>query len=88
MRTRPRTGEDGERDGGRPFGRAHIHHILTNPVYAGRIRHKAAVYAGQHPAIIRPDDWDAMQLKLQSDGRKARGGATQDPAIAFDREAL
>nr|WP_230374425.1 recombinase family protein [Pontivivens ytuae] len=61
---------------------------MTNPVYAGRIRHKAAVYAGQHPAIIRPDDWDAMQLKLQSDGRKARGGATQDPAIAFDREAL
>ena len=55
-----------------PFDRGHIHHILTNPLYAGRIRHKGQVHEGQHPAIIDPDLWDAVQAQLTEEARKPR----------------
>jgi len=51
-------------DGNHP-GRGHIHHILSNPIYAGRIRHKDQVHDGQHPAIIDPVIWDQVQRQLQ-----------------------
>lgn len=55
-----------------PFSKGHIHFILTNPIYAGRIRHKNIVYEGQHPPIIIPQIWDEVQLQLQADARKNR----------------
>ena len=45
--------------------RSHIHQILTNPIYAGRIRHKNTVHESQHDPTINPDRWDAMQQRLQ-----------------------
>jgi DNA invertase Pin-like site-specific DNA recombinase len=50
--------------GGTPFSRGHIESILKNPVYAGRLGHKGQVHDGQHPAIIEPAIWEAVQLKL------------------------
>ncbi len=37
---------DGTRTGGLPFHRGHLHCLLTNPLYAGRIRHQRRVYEG------------------------------------------
>ena len=37
---------DGTRTGGLPFRRGHLHCLLTNPLYAGRIRHQRRVYEG------------------------------------------
>ena len=59
--------------GGTHFDRGHLQHILSNPVYAGRIRHKKQVYEGQHPAIIDPVVWDKVQIMLQSGATVARG---------------
>jgi hypothetical protein len=67
---------------GDQFDRGHIHHILTNPIYAGRIRHKENVYDGQHSAIIDPEIWDQVQRILQGGAAKARGTkqrATRSP---------
>lgn len=58
--------------GGAQFSYGHIHYILTNPVYAGRIRHHARVYPGQHPPLIPPNTWDDIQARLGSDATKAR----------------
>jgi DNA invertase Pin-like site-specific DNA recombinase len=58
--------------GGAPFSYGHIHYILTNPVYAGRIRHHAKVYPGQHPPLIAPEVWDSIQDQLSSDAAKDR----------------
>jgi DNA invertase Pin-like site-specific DNA recombinase len=55
-----------------PFSKGHIHFILTNPIYAGRIRHKDIIYDGQHPYIIEPEVWDGIQTLLQLDARKSR----------------
>lgn len=61
------------------FSRAHVHHILTNPIYAGRIRHREAVYPGNHPAIINPERWDAIQKDLTDKARRSRGQVGTTP---------
>lgn len=59
--------------GGNSFGLGHIHAILTNPIYAGRIRHKKNIYEGKHPPIIKPELFDKVQTLLQQQSRKPRG---------------
>jgi len=76
----------GRLKGGTPFSFGHIYYVLTNPVYAGRIRHKASVYPGQHPPLIEPGLWDALQDQLMGrsvsdrlgkERGKGRGGRKQ-----------
>ncbi|WP_137700412.1 recombinase family protein [Marimonas lutisalis] len=52
--------------------RGQIHHVLSNPVYAGRIRHKHTVYDGQHDAIIDPKRFEAIQAQLMDLSAKPR----------------
>ena len=73
FRSRRRARSCGRVSGGIPFDRGHLHHILSNPVYAGRIRHKGQVHDGQHPAIIDPQTWDKVQELLQSGAAISRG---------------
>jgi DNA invertase Pin-like site-specific DNA recombinase len=72
LRTRRRTASDGSVSGGGTFDRGHIHHILTNPIYAGRIRHKDKVHEGQHDPIIEPERWDRVQQLLRAGSAKGR----------------
>ena len=84
LRSRRRERAGGRMSGGTHFDRGHLQHILSNPVYAGRIRHKQKVYDGQHPAIIDPAVWDKVQDMLQSGAAIARGSrrkATSSPLI-------
>jgi DNA invertase Pin-like site-specific DNA recombinase len=55
------------------FDRGHIHYILTNPVYAGRIRHRSEIHEGQHPAIIEPEKWERVQAMLMDGAARKRG---------------
>ncbi|WP_171210388.1 MULTISPECIES: recombinase family protein [unclassified Ruegeria] len=73
LRSRRRVRGEGRVSGGLRFDRGHIHHILSNPIYAGRIRHKGQVYDGRHPAIIAPEVWDEVQQMLQDGAAKSRG---------------
>jgi site-specific DNA recombinase len=73
LRTRRRIHKDGSETGGKPFDRGHIHYILTNPTYAGRIRHGKMAYQGKHPPLIDPAVWDDVQERLQAAAVKARG---------------
>ena len=72
-RTRPRLFATGASTGGTPFSRGHIYQILTNPLYAGRIRHHEKIYDGQHPAIIDPATWDELQNRLAAEAARTRG---------------
>ncbi|MCB4767678.1 recombinase family protein [Ancylobacter sp. Lp-2] len=47
-----------------PFSRGHLYRLLENPIYIGRIRHKATIYKGQHPALIDRPLWDQVQALL------------------------
>ena len=76
LRSRRRQGGNGRIAGGIHFNRGHIYQILTNPLYAGRIRHRDKVYDGQHPAIIDPERWDRIQHQLQDGATRQRGKAS------------
>ena len=54
------------------MGRGQVHHVLSNPVYAGRIRHKSQVHEGQHEPIIDPARFDAIQAQLMDKSAKPR----------------
>ncbi len=58
---------------GKKLTRSQIHHILTNPVYSGRIRHKNKVYDGLHPAIITQNEFEKIQTTLKDQSAKQRG---------------
>ena len=72
LRSKRRIGRDGTPRGGSIMGRGQIHHLLSNPVYAGRILHKDKVHEGQHAAIIDPDRFDAVQYRLIDRSAKPR----------------
>ena len=80
LRTKQRLTADGTRTGRLPFRRGHLHCLLTNPLYAGRIRHQRRVYEGQHPSIIAPELWDAVQTQLQAGSAKPRRRTTKGRA--------
>jgi len=58
--------KSGRVQGGNPFSRGQIYALLRNPIYIGKIRHKAKVWDGQHDAIIDIELWDQIQDKLQT----------------------
>lgn len=62
----------GREQGGGPLSRGQIHHILCNPIYAGRIRHKDKVFEGQHAAIIDAALWESVQARLQAASARPR----------------
>lgn len=76
LRSKQRTTGNDTRTGGVALDRGHIHHLLTNPIYAGRIRHKDNVHDGQHEAIIDPERWDRIQQALQDRATKDRERTT------------
>ena len=53
----------GKPRGGRPFQKSGIQRILTNPVYIGKIAHRAQnkTYQGKHEAIVPKDVWEQVQ---------------------------
>ena len=55
---------------GRPFGRGNLYHLLSNPIYVGKIRHRDQLYAGEHQPIVDADLFERAQILL----------ATQAPA--------
>ena len=83
LRTKQRFAADGTRTGGLPFRRGHLHCLLTNPLYADRIRHQRRVYEGQHPSIIAPELWDEVQAQLQAGAAKPRKRTTKGRAAAL-----
>ena len=55
----------GRKTGGGAISRGHIYHILSNPIYVGRLRHKGQLSDGLHAAIIDSQTWDRVQRRLE-----------------------
>ena len=57
------------------FNKSSLYRILGNPIYTGKIKHKAidCLYDGQHEAIVEQALWDKVQALLQKNAaQKAR----------------
>ena len=81
------TTEDGKIRGGKPFGKAALHGLLTNVIYAGMVNHKGDVYPGEHDAIVDQRTWDRVQAILRRNGR-GNGGGTKNKYGALLRGIL
>lgn len=62
----------GVEQGGAPFSRGSLFHLLKNPLYVGKVRHKGQVHDGQHQAIIDQEVFEAVQAKLEQNGVERR----------------
>ena len=60
--------------GGYRFGRGALYHLLANPIYMGEIRHRGAIYPGQHEAIVQRTTWQRVQEMLTKKAAHPRGG--------------
>jgi site-specific DNA recombinase len=67
------TTRKGRELGGRPFTKTTLHQVLTNVLYAGKVRYKHELHDGEHEAIVDADTWQKVQTLLRRNGRN--GGA-------------
>ncbi len=68
--------------GGLPFSRGALFHLLRNPVYLGKIRHKGVIHEGEHQAILDTNLFDAVQTKLDANARRHRSAPMRQQAKA------
>ena len=68
-RTKQWTTHKGTTMGGRPFDKMSLYALLSNVVVIGKVRHKTAVYDGEHPAIVGAGVFEHVQALLKQNGR-------------------
>ncbi len=61
----------------RQMGRGQLYHLLSNPIYIGKLRHHDQIYDGEHAGIIEPVVFDAVQtaLRTQAPQRRSRSNS-------------
>jgi site-specific DNA recombinase len=59
---------NGRQRGGRPFTKTSLFRLLTNVLYAGKVRYKDEVHDGEQAALIDPDTFRRVQALLRSHG--------------------
>jgi DNA invertase Pin-like site-specific DNA recombinase len=62
------------------FGRGNLYHLLSNPVYIGKIRHREAIYDGEHEAIIDGGTFDRAQQLLAEQAPRRRAATNSKGA--------
>ncbi|MEO0550471.1 MAG: recombinase family protein [Pseudomonadota bacterium] len=74
-RTKHQVFKSGRIHGGVSFSRGRLYHLLSNPIYIGKVRHKDESYDGLHDAIVTQELWDRVQTRL-SDNKVARASGS------------
>jgi site-specific DNA recombinase len=78
-RTKAWVTRQGRKLGDQPFVKTNLHALLTNPIYAGKLRYKTELHNGEHAAIIDPMKWQKVQELLKSNryrGSTERNGSS------------
>ena len=75
VKSKVRTSRSGQKSGGKVYSRGALYCLLQNPIYVGKIRHRDAVYAGEHEAIVPVQLWDRVQDRLTANGITRRTGS-------------
>jgi len=68
-----RVTKKGKKLGGRPFDKATLYQLLTNPTYTGKTRYKEELHDGEHEPIIEQNLFGKVRKQLNYNGRT--GGA-------------
>ncbi|MES0184869.1 recombinase family protein [Mesorhizobium sp. C386A] len=80
LSTRSRQRKDGSVAVTMPFGRGNLYHLLSNPIYIGKIRHKEQIYDGEHEPIVTLATFEEAQALLASQAprRRSQSNVTQE----------
>ena len=73
IKTPVRLTQHSNKTGGCVMTRGALQHILRNPVFIGKIRHKDKIYDGQHPPIMSEELWNKVQQKQKENAVDTRG---------------
>jgi site-specific DNA recombinase len=65
-RTKVQQRTSGPHRGGCIFRRGTLYHLLSNPIYRGKIVHKGEVFDGEHEPIIPEELWNDVQARLSA----------------------
>jgi site-specific DNA recombinase len=64
-KTKSWTSQNGTAHAGRDFAKASLRRLLTNAIYAGKVQHRGAIYAGEQPTIVEPSVWQEVNTDLR-----------------------
>ena len=82
IKTRMRVWKTGKVVGGVTFKTGTVTHLLQNPVYVGKVKHKENIYAGAHQSIISQKLFDLVQSNFQANRRtNALGKKSRNPSL-------
>jgi site-specific DNA recombinase len=83
--TKVRTLKSGATVGGIPFTRGPLAHLLRNRFYIGEVTFKGEVLAGEQPAIVERDLFDAVQAKLSEQVNSHKTARMKSEALLAGR---
>src|SRR6476660_9921211 len=83
--TKVRTLKSGATVGGIPFTRGPLAHLLRNRFYIGDVIFKGEVLAGEQPAIVERDLFDAVQAKLSEQVNNHKTARMKSEALLAGR---
>ena len=63
----------GQERGGYPFSKTSLKLLLTNVLYAGKVRYKDEVHGGEQPALVDEETFGQVQALLRAHGRVGGG---------------
>lgn len=82
IKTRMRIWKTGKVVGGVTFKTGTVTHLLQNPVYVGKVKHKENIYDGAHQPIISQELFDLVQSNFQTNRRtNALGKKSRNPSL-------
>ena len=74
--------------GGGPISRGHLYKILSNPIYLGRLTHKAQAHDGLHDPIIDQETWVRVRALLAEHAKHGPGPRQHSDALMAGRRGL
>jgi site-specific DNA recombinase len=91
IRSKVRVGPTGRASGGAVISRGTLYHLLSNPLYIGKVKHQGVLYPGMHEAIVDEEVWQKA-ADLLKDNRVNRTRSRNMPSgrmllgLLFDQE--
>jgi DNA invertase Pin-like site-specific DNA recombinase len=82
VRTKLRSFGNGRTVGGVVFTRGPLAHLLQNPVFAGKVRHRGELFNGEHEAIVDQETWNKVQQLFATNRReRLHGTRVRSPSL-------
>lgn len=86
IKTRTRVWKTGRIVGGIHFKTGNLTHLLQNPIYVGKVKHKDKIYDGEHVRIVTGELFDLVQSVFAENRRdNALGKKSRNPSLLTDR---